>query len=269
MLVFIFSKTLYRGTSNPVPVMESERLNRRTKRYLASVLVSEVGVLVAIALAFTTSKITFETSVLFALASIVGIGIAQFVLTYQPTVRYRDRQLSTFFTDYLRMVEDDIETTAPGDVTVRANVMRPTTDGLLDGPTFSISFTRSDEQYHDEELDLEFEAGQGCVGNVYEENEQKVALSPTHAEAWGGGWNTTERQDKVTGHLNTVIGTPVYRPSDAEQRNPVAVLIIDSESRFDNLVNLSHDETLADIGFKETTVAQQSVEHARNIGILL
>lgn len=249
--------------------MGLEDLNQHTTRYLASIFVSEVGILVAIALAYTTSKLTFETSVLFALASIVCIGLAQFILTYQPVVRYRTRQLSTFFTDYLRMVEDDIEATAPEDVTVRANVMRPSTDGLLDDPTFSISFTHSDTQYHDEELDLEFEVGQGCVGNVYEENEQKVSLSPSHVEAWSGGWNTTERQDRVTSHLNTIIGTPIYRSNDTEQQSPVAVLIIDSEYHFDDFVNLRRDETLADVGLKETAVTQKSVEHAQNMGILL
>lgn len=260
---------IYRGTSNAVSVMELERPNRRTKRYLASVFVSEAGILVAIALAYTTSKITLATSVLFALVSIASIEVAQFVLTYQPVVRYRNRQLSTFFTDHLRMIENDIEATAAGDVAVRANVMRPTTDGWFDDPTFGISFAHSDGQYRDEEFVLEFELGQGCVGNVYEENEQKFSLSPSHVEAWDEGWTTTERHDRVTRHLNTIIGTPVYQPTDTEQENPVAVLIIDSECHFDDFVTLRHDETLADIEFKDTAVAQQSIEHARNIGILL
>lgn len=246
-----------------------ERPNRRTKRYLASVFVSEIGILVAILLAFTTSKITLSASVLLALVSFVSIGVAQFILTYQPIVRYRNRQLSTFFTDHLRMIENDIEATVAGDVVVRANIMRPTTNGWFDDPTFSISFTHRDDQYYDEELDLKFDLGQGCVGNVYGENEQKFSLSPDHVEAWDEGWNTTERHDRVTRHLNTIIGTPVYRPADTEQEDPVAVLIIDSEYHFDDFVNLGRDETLADIEFKDTAVARQSVEHARNIGILL
>ena len=242
--------------------------NRRN-RYVASVLISWVGVLVAVVLAYLTSKISLELGLGLAGASILLIALGEFFLTYQPLLRYKEKQLTTFFTNHLRMVENDIESVAAGDVTVRANIMRPTSDSWFDDPSFKIAYTHTEDEYEVEELELEFKSGQGCVGNVYEEKEQKVSISPGHVEAWDSGWNTTERHDRVTSHLNTIIGTPIYRPTDTNQSDPIAVLIVDSEQHFDNFVNLDGEKSLTEIRFKETNVADRAVEHARDLGILL
>lgn len=244
-------------------------LTHRRNRFTASVLISWVGVLVAITLAYLTSKISAGLGVVFAVASVLLIAVGEFFLTYQPLLKYKEKQLTTFLTNHLRMIEDDIESVAGEDVTVRANIMRPTSDGWFDEPSFKISYTHTEDEYEPEELEFEFEAGQGCVGNVYEEAEQKVAISPDHVEAWDAGWNTTERHDRVTAHLNTIIGTPIYRPDDIDRSDPIAVLIIDSKQHFDAFVDSDTRLSLAEIEFKETAVAKQAVEHARDLGILL
>ncbi|WP_135824936.1 hypothetical protein [Halorussus ruber] len=241
----------------------------RSRRFVASVLISWVGVLVAIGLAYLTSKISAGLAVVFGVVSIFLIALGEFFLTYQPLLRYKERQLTTFFTNHLRMIENDIESVAAGDVTLRANIMRPTSDGWFEDPSFKIAYTHTEDEYEDEELTLEFESGQGCVGNVYREAEQKVAISPDHVEAWDSGWNTTEQHDRVTSHLNTIIGTPIYRPTDTDQSEPIAVLIVDSEQHFEDFVNLDEETSLSKIEFKETAVAERAVEHARDLGILL
>lgn len=241
----------------------------RRKRYVASVLRSWVGVLVAVLLAYVTSKVSASLAVGLAVVSLLLVAVGEFFLTYQPLLKYKEKQLTTFFTNHLRMIENDIESIAAGDVTVRANIMRPTSDGWFGDPSLKIAYTHTEDEYTPEELKLEFEPGQGCVGNVYAEKEQKVSVSPDYVEAWDSGWNTTDRHDRVTSHLNTIIGTPIYRPTDTDQTDPIAVLIIDSKRHFDDFVGLENGTSLSEIEFKEAAVASRAVEHARDLGILL
>lgn len=244
-------------------------INPRTKRFFASVLTTYLGILVALYLAVISNSLSNQFAVVVGLVALVAAVIAEYRLTYGPLIQYRERQLSTFFDDFLGLVEQDIEYKANGDVEVRANIMRPTSDGFFDSPTYSIAYWHDDNDYSSAEFDLEFEIGQGCVGQSHENGQQMFAISPEHRDSWDESWNTTNVQEEIAGHLNTIIGTPVYRPSDEEQEEPVAVLIIDSEQDFERFVNLDPGETLADIEFKETPVAKRAVDHARNVGILL
>lgn len=125
--------------------------------------------------------------------------------------------------------------------------MRPTSDGFFSTPTYSIAFFHEESDYDPDEFDLEFKIGEGCVGNVHSNRTQQIAISNEYVENWDDSWNTTRVQDEVAGHLETIIGTPIYRPGTVERLaeptgderpEPIAVLIIDSEQKFEKFIDM-------------------------------
>lgn len=243
-------------------------MNSDTFRAILSGIGRLIPVAVAVALALWNENIGIVFAVGVGVGSIIVVAGVEYVLTYSPAVSYRDRQLSTFFSRYLELVEDDIECVADGDVEVRANIMRRSSEGFRDDQTYKIAFYADEQEYDNEEFQLEFDTGQGCVGQVHESGDQEFAISPPHEHAWEDGWGTSDRQDRVTDDLNTIIGTPVFDP-DTEREIPAAVLMIDSEYPMEEFVPLGDDETLADIEFKDTAVAERATDHASDVGILL
>ncbi|MEZ3116800.1 hypothetical protein RYH80_12855 [Halobaculum sp. MBLA0147] len=243
-------------------------MDKDTRRAVSSVIARLIPVGIAIGLALWNNNIGITIAVVFAVVSLVVAIPVEYVLTYSPAVSYRDKQLSTFFSRYLKLVEADIESVAHGDVDVRANIMRLSSDGLRDSPSYKVAFYAREADYADEEFELEFDIGQGCVGKVHEARDQKFAISPHHHEAWGEGWSTSDRHDRVTEDLNTIIGTPVFDP-EKSGKEPIAVLIIDSEDPIEDFVSLGEDQTLEDVSFKGTDVADRATDHASDVGILL
>jgi len=239
------------------------------RRVFASSLIPLLGIAATLIVAAATTQFPLWGAAVGIVLSIPLVGVAEYYITYKPLLSYKDRQLSTFFSDFLRMIERDVEWAAHGDVNVRANIMRPASSGWSDDPTFTVTFYTEESEYRGDELELEFEIGQGCVGNAYQDNDQKVAISADHVDTWSPGWNTTSTQDRATEHLNTIIGTPIYRPTDEEKDSPVAILIVDSEDHFREFVDLNEGQDLSDIEFKQTEVAKISATHASNCGILL
>lgn len=203
-----------------------------------------------------------------SLVGLVVVGTAEYKLTYEPLLQYRDRQLNTFLDDYLATVESDIESVAGDGVEVRANVMRPQSDGFLDDPELVVSFTSEEDDYRDGELDLQFECGQGCAGVVYESGEQMFAVRHEATGEWPDAFRTTGKQDAVTEHLEVIVGTPIYRPQD-EIGDPAGVLIVDTESPIENLLDSDDSTVIEDPKLKTTEVAEELTDISENIGILL
>lgn len=243
-------------------------MDRDTFRATLSGIGRLIPVAVAVALALWNKNIGTEFAGGIGVISIIVVSGVEYVLTYSPAVSYRDRQLSTFFSRYLELVEDDIEYAADGDVEVRANIMRLSSDGLIDDQKYRIAFYANEQEYDGEEFQLEFDIGQGCVGRVHQSGDQEFAISPRHEHGWEDGWGTSDRQDRVTEDLDTIIGTPVFNP-DTERETPAAVLIIDSEHPMEDFVSLGDSETLADVEFKDTEFAERATDHASDVGILL
>ena len=199
---------------------------------------------------------------------LISILSARYVLDYGPTLKYKDRKLSTFFQNHLRLIEDDVERLAIGDVSVRANIMRPTNRGLLSDKEFEIAYYNSEEDYDEEEFELTFKENQGVVGSTYATGTESIAVSQDQLSGWEDGWETTATQDRVTSHLETIIGIPVYRPSDDEREDdPTAVLIVDSENSLAEFIE-NPGEPLDD-EFKNSELADELTTHASNVGILL
>ena len=203
-----------------------------------------------------------------AIIIILIVLLSKYVLTYRPVLKQKDKYLSTFFKDHLRMIEEDIEQHAAGDPSVRANIMRSSTTRPWSEEEFNIAYYHSENDYVDGELKLKFSENQGVVGHTYASGTESIAVSRSQISGWPDGWSTTGTQDAVTNHLETIIGIPVYRPSDDnEEADPVAVLIIDSEDPFDSIIQRngrSIDEAL-----KHSEIGDKLRTHASNIGILL
>lgn len=101
-----------------------------------------------------------------------------------------------------------------------------------------MEYVADEEDYREGELDLEFDVGQGCCGRAIEESDQVVSISPSYTHAWDSVWKTTDHQDRVTRHLNVIIGTPIYRPDDENKEEPIGVFIIDSENDLRDLFDI-------------------------------
>jgi hypothetical protein len=146
--------------------------------------------------------------------------------------------------------------------------MRPTNRGILSDKEFEIVYYNSGEDYDVEELKLTFKENQGVVGSTYTSGTESIAISQDQLSGWEDGWETSVTQDRVTNHLETIIGIPIYRPSDDQQEdNPTAVLIIDSEQPLKEIIGDPGGPL--DNAFKNTELADELTNHASNIGILL
>jgi hypothetical protein len=147
--------------------------------------------------------------------------------------------------------------------------MRPTGGGIRKDPTFSIAYYNNPDTYKKGEMELDFDLNQGVVGSTYQTGTESIAISKNQISGWEDGWNTSETQDKVTNHLNTIVGTPIYKPSQNEEDSkPAAVLIIDSEDSLDSFIDNTTGQSL-DEAFKDSELSDELWTHATNIGIIL
>lgn len=206
--------------------------------------------------------------------------VAQYLLTYEPLVATRERELSTFLTEYLSMAERQLEAVAADEASLRASVVRLESDGAVEilgreflrtfgDESLRVAYVADEADYRSGELDLAFDVGQGCCGRVVAENDQFVSVSPSHTAGWDSAWGTTPLQDRATRHLNVIVGTPIYRPSDDRKEHPVGVFVVDSEDDLRDLFDVDEGTALPDVDFKDTALAREAIQHAKNIGILL
>lgn len=255
-------------------------LSRPTRKFLFSLLPEVAGFAVAAVFAYTGSNISLSTILIVLTVAILAATVAEYYVTYKPIIDFRERELSTFFKRYLSLVENQFESMIADDADIRANIMLRKSKGAISvrgkefvrtfGDDFiRVEYVADEDDYDQEELDLEFEIGQGCCGRVLDENDQFISVSPAHTHAWDSSWGTTEQQDRVTHHLNIIIGTPIYRPSDENKDRPIGVFIVDSENDLRELFKLDTNVELADVNFKQTDLAREAIRHARNVGILL
>jgi len=210
------------------------------------------------------------------LSTLVIVILANVLLTLQPLLRYKDTQLSNFLTEYLEMVEDEVQRMTDEEVNVRANVMRvqpsllyTLTRGKAGKRTIELSYVGDRDDYDEEEFELSFDVGQGCCGRVIQDNKAKVAESTPEESQWGVGWGTNRRQDRVTSDLCTIIGVPIYKPEDNDQSNPVGVLVVDSKDEPKDMFNEPAGTRWGTYDFGDTGIVKRTAEHAKNIGILI
>lgn len=88
------------------------RIDVQTRRFLASVVTTYISVVVAIILAYRNDVISLPVALGIGVGGLLVAAGAERFLTYGPLLTYRDQQLSSFFNDYLGMIEDDIENRA-------------------------------------------------------------------------------------------------------------------------------------------------------------
>lgn len=246
-----------------------DRVGARGKTIISTVS-QAMSIVVALFLNSLNNPVGSPVAVVIVIVTLSIIAVEKYVTIYSSAIKLREQQLSTFFREYLSLVENDIEAHADGEVSVRANVMRSTSDGfgILSDPEYGITYYKQEDQYDPEEFDLDFSPGQGCVGHVHESKDQEFALSGDLVSGWEDGWKTTKRQDRVTEDLETIIGTPIFGP-DSEAEELKGALMIDSEKSIRELLDVPEDRNISEVSFEETNIAQRAATHASTIGILL
>lgn len=241
--------------------------------FLASLLPETATILFAAYLVFVTNEISPWVVFPVALVLLIGVFLAEYVLTFKPILNFRNRQLSTFLKRYLAMAEDSLNAETPDEVTLRTSIFllrnRKRWKFWRDNRILSVDHVSDEADYTESELELEYEVGQGCPGRVIDRNKPFVAISPKHETSWDSGWGTTDFQDETTEHLNVMIGAPIYRPSDEEKTKPIGVFLVDSEDNLPAILNLEDEESLDEIEKLDTGIVRTAIDHARKVGILL
>lgn len=242
-------------------------ISQAGKSFLASSTIDTLAVLFGYA-ALAPDNYPTVTKIGIGVIIIIAIFILKYVVVYSPRIKYKDKKLSTFFEKYLYLIEKEVEDIATGDVSVRANIMRPNRRLLPRfRKKFTIAYYNSEEDYRKGELDLTFEMNEGVVGSTYDTGTESLAIGKSQTDGWDDGWRTTPKQDRLTDHLETIIGVPIYRPSDDQEDNPVAVLIIDSEDPITEFIDSSGRSVEKE--FKNSELDNTLNSHASKIGILL
>jgi hypothetical protein len=249
--------------------------NRETVvKFFASVLLDISGLFAAGYFAYLGSNIKIENIfIVIVFVSVIYI-LLEFYLEFKPLIDKKEEILATFFDKYLESIGKEIEALSDDDVTVRTNIMKLSSSSLGGDQTLSIAYTTERDTYQGEgqegELGIEFEIGHGVCGSVVENNRPMVATSTSDAKTWRDPWATTETQDRLTNHLCTIIGVPIYGQNDSDQNDPIGVLVVDSESPPEAVFREATDQTTwSDFRFKDTAILSNMGSHARNIGILL
>lgn len=241
--------------------------------FLASLIPETVGIGVTAYFVSVTSDLSNYLITGVAVLAFLAIIIAQYYWTFKPVLDFRDRQLSTFFAEYLKMAEDSIVDDFANDSDIRAYIMlvrnKKRWKLWKDTRVITIDHVADESDFQATELSAEYDVGQFCPGRVIEQNQPNVAISPEHESTWDEGWGTTDQQDEATGHLNVMVGAPIYRPSDDDKVHPIGVFIVDSEVDIRTLLDLSEDESLQELDVSDTGLVATTIEHAKNVGILL
>lgn len=168
-------------------------------------------------------------------------AIAKYLLTYRPLIAFTDDAISTFIDHHLELVQGEFEAWHPESPTVdvRVNVMKTgrKADLSFGGPdgigvefTQELSITAWAGDYSRLERDLTWKPGEGAVGHAFADGEIHAGTRRADETDWGTAWEMAPQQKAATRDVNSVLAVPVYKPSDHDQRAPVAVLCIDSDS---------------------------------------
>lgn len=221
---------------------------------------------VAVVLAYF-SEVKFPVAIsLLGLTLVLG-AVGKYKLVYSHTVSFRNRRLTSFLNHHLELLTSDYQDRYADNCDIRASVMIPqqrrtiSHKGGLDfefetEEFLQIAYHTSD--YEEIELNREWNFGQGWCGKAYEQNVQYEAKRSVSDGGWSQPWETTPEQDKATEHLRSVLSTPVYKPTDDQEENPIAILNLESESPITETG--LHDEDVQD------EVAEQ---YAAEVGTLL
>lgn len=193
---------------------------------------------IAVALAYF-SETGFLTAVgLFGLALVLS-AVVNYWLVYSHAVSFRNRRLTSFLNHHLELLVNDYEERYADNCSIRANVIIPqqrrtiSHKGGLNVEFETEEFLQiaySTDDYQPIELNREWSLDQGWCGKAYAENVQYEAKQSASDGGWSQPWGTTPEQDKATEHLRSVLSTPVYKPSDEAEENPIAILNLESES---------------------------------------
>lgn len=256
-------------------------LTYEAKQFWASVSTSSLTVVIALSGLFLRNLLSLRVTVVAGFVAICIVLVAQFALTYSPAVKNREKELGTFFHNYLEQIEQEIEREANSSIAVRANIMTSERAGLLrrsGEKEVSIKYVANKNDYRVPEPTLNFKKGQGCAGSAFESGDQSFAISKDDIDGWDDDWDLTETQNDATSHLETIICTPIYHPKDRgnpglveeeETTDPVGILTVDSENDIRKVLGIDEDTSLDNDVLKQTAAADRLTDRANSIGVLL
>ena len=186
-----------------------------------------------------------------------GVFFAYYIKAYVPATDRKERQLTTFFEQYLDLLVEDFKHEHPGQYNLRMNIMRPK-GSWWRRVDDHLSIDYCVRGYTSIEQELQFTFGQACCGVAMAENEAKwVDKNRDPGRGWAESWQMNNKQEEATEDVQTILSTPIYRPEDENQERPIAILNIDSE------------EPSSATGFDQEEVQDTAARYARGIGILL
>ena len=108
--------------------------------------------------------------------------------------------------------------------------------------------------YTEAEREQQYRVDAGCAGLALGQNQQ-VFFDAYKAQEPRLGLTATQRQ--VTEHVNSILSTPIYRPNDAENQSPIAILNLDSR------------DLISESGFGERRLQELLVDYAALMGATL
>jgi hypothetical protein len=183
---------------------------------------------------------------------ILGSAFVYYWQFYQPTVRIEQKYVSVVLDHLFRALVDTYRQQHPGDYDLRANVMRMRRKHVV-GPRF-LRIDVALGEYTPAEHEQAYRVGVGCAGNAVARNQQTF-YDAIQAHEHRSGLTATQRE--VTAHVNSILSTPVYRPSDVDKRSPIAVL------------NLDSGDFVGTTGFREAHLQDLAVYYAEVVGAIL
>ena len=255
-------------------------LTYEAKQFWASVLISSLTAVFGLSGLFLRDLLSLRITVAAGLAAISIILVGQFALTYSPAVKNREKELGTFFHNYLEQIEQEIEGETSSSIAVRANIMTSERVGYLGRrgeKEVSIKYVANKNDYRVPEPTLSFKKGQGCAGSAFGSGDQSFAISKDDIDGWDDDWDLTKTQNDATSHLETIICTPIYHPKDRgnpglveeESTDPIGILTIDSENDIRKVLRIDEDTSLDKDVLKQTAAANRLTDRANSIGVLL
>ncbi|MEZ3116904.1 hypothetical protein RYH80_13395 [Halobaculum sp. MBLA0147] len=220
--------------------------------------------------------LSVQQSIIAILLIVVAAGVVKYIVVYSPRVKFEEVRRTSFLDHHLELVIADYERRFDPDYDIRVNVMRTQKrrqlshdDGGLsvDSEQFlKIAYCAGGGEHCDisaydgggtDETATEWcvdpSPANGSCGRAYVANEPRVAGRDPSQTEWRH--ETTDRQDRATKVVNSVLSVPVRKPSSEK---PVAVLNLDAA--------VPLEETNFDEDTVQTTVQE---EYADQIGTLL
>jgi hypothetical protein len=172
---------------------------------------------------------------------------------YRPFIRKKGDFLNLLLPDIFCIIESKIVETRPQINNLRINVMIVKKKFFKPWEHY-LEFLYWQEDYKKAEVEQKYPIHVGCCGTALFEKEQVFYDKKLYHETLAG---MSQTQREITGHIGSVLSTPIFSPGDNWQRKPIAILNIDST------------DDISVTGFNDNIIQEIAVNRAAVLGGLL